>query len=210
MFKCSIAYFLGSLATFVPVIAGFLGQQDGKHMVATITVYFHPARSQGSMIEAVLVASVAFLYAVLICFTSMGVSMFFGRKLDILPVGHLLVLVVFCGGGLGFVGWIKQHLAHPLVNIGCSLTSLAIITVLTKEGAVQAAQFSDDKVTMVLKMIVMGVVATSLVSLLISPISARTELRQSMIEAMDSFGGAYNPSMFLAKGPANVPQSCSQ
>lgn len=197
VFKCSIAYFLGSLATFVPVIAGFLGQQDGKHMVATITVYFHPARSQGSMIEAVIVATVAFLYAVFICFASMGVSIFFGRTLDILLVGHLIVLGVFCGGGLGLVGWVKQHLANPLVSIGCSLASLAIITVLTKEGAVQAAQFSDDKVTMVLKMIIMGCIATSFVCLTISPISARTELRQSMIEVMDSFGGTHTNIRFL-------------
>jgi len=197
VFKCSIAYFLGSLATFVPVIAGFLGQQDGKHMVATITVYFHPARSQGSMIEAVIVATVAFLYAVFICFASMGVSIFFGRTLDLLVVGHLIVLAVFCGGGLGLVGWVKQHLANPLVNIGCSLASLAIITVLTKEGAVQAALFSDDKVTMVLKMVIMGCVATSFVCLTVSPISARLELRQSMIEAMDSFGGSYTNLQFL-------------
>lgn len=157
-------------------------------MVATITVYFHPARSQGSMVEAVLIAIVAFLYALVICFSSMGVSLLFGRSLDLLVVGHAIVLVVFCGGGLGFVGWIKQRLAHPLVNIGCSLTSLAIITVLTKEGAVQAALFSDDKIIMVLKMIVMGVISTTAVSTLISPISARTELRQSMIAVTDSFG----------------------
>lgn len=107
------------------------------------------------MVEAVIVATVAFLYAVLICFTSMGVSMLFGKTLDLLLLGHLIVLIVFCGAGLGFVGWTKQRLAHPLVNIGCSLTSLATITVLTKEGAVQAAMFSDDKVVMVLKMIIM-------------------------------------------------------
>ena len=188
MLKCSIAYFLGSLATFVPAIAGLLGQQDGKHMVATITVYFHPARSQGSMFEAILCAAVAFIYAVLVCFSSMGVSIFFGRTLNLLWLGHVIVLIVFCGGGLGFVGWAKQHLGHPLVNISCSLTSLAIITVLTKEGAVQAAQFSDDKVTMVLKMILMGVFATTAVSFIISPISARVELRESMISVTDSFG----------------------
>ena len=188
MLKCSIAYLLGSLATFVPAIAGLLGPQDGKHMVATITVYFHPARSQGSMFEAIILAAAAFLYAVFICFTSMGVSILFGRTLDLLVVGHLIVLIVFCGGGLGLVGWVKQRLAHPLVNIACSLTSLAIITVLTKEGAVQAAEFSDDKVTMVLKMIFMGVLATTAVCFLVSPISARTELRQSMIQTTDSFG----------------------
>lgn len=102
--KCSIAYFLGSLATFVPVIANMLGKQDGKHMVATITVYFHPARSQGSMFEAILCAAAAFIYAVFICFSSMGVSILFGRTLNHLIVGHVIVLIVFCGGGLGFVG----------------------------------------------------------------------------------------------------------
>ncbi|KAL8902513.1 MAG: hypothetical protein Q9207_004633 [Kuettlingeria erythrocarpa] len=187
--KCSIAYFLGSLATFVPAIANMLGQQDGKHMVATITVYFHPARSQGSMFEAVILATLAFAYAAFIGFTSMGVSILFGRVFDLIALGHAIVLIVFCGGGLGFVGWIKQRLGHPLVNISCSLTSLAIITVLTKEGAVQAGTFSDDKIVQVLKMIVMGVIATTAVSFLMFPISARVDLRKNLIDFTDSLSG---------------------
>ncbi|KAL9602087.1 MAG: hypothetical protein Q9219_002083 [cf. Caloplaca sp. 3 TL-2023] len=184
--KCSIAYFIGSLATFVPALAAMLGQQDGKHMVATITVYFHPARSQGSMFEATILAILAFAYATFIGFASMGVSILFGRTLDLVVLGHAIVLLVFCGGGLGFVGWIKQRLGHPLVNISCSLTSLAIITVLTKEGAVQAGRFSDDKIVQVLKMIVMGVIATTAVSFLIYPVSARADLRDNMISFTDS------------------------
>ena len=187
VFKCSIAYFLGSMATFVPQIAAVLGQQDGKHMVATITVYFHPARSIGSMFEAMICAALAFAYAVFICFSSMGVSIFFGRTLDMVILGHVLVLILFCGGGLGFVGWIKQRLGHPLVNISCSLTSLAIITVLTKEGAVQAAEFSDDKVAQVMIMIAMGVCATTAVSFLIWPVSAQKDLRRDLAEVTDSF-----------------------
>ena len=188
VFKCSIAYLIGSMATFVPIIAGTLGKQDGKHMVATITVYFHPARSKGSMVEAIICAVLAFAYAVFISFSSMGVSILFGRTLDMLVLGHIVVLIVFCGGGLGFVGWIKQRLGHPLVNISCSLTSLAIITVLTKEGAVQAAEFSDDKVTQVMIMILMGVFATTAVSFVIWPVSARDELREGLIQVTDSFG----------------------
>ena len=186
--KCSIAYLLGSMATFVPFIASLLGQQDGKHMVATITVYFHPARSQGSMVEAVGCAAVAFFYAVSICFSSMGISILFGKILHVIVLGHLIVLVIFCGGGLGFVGWTKQRLGHPLVNISCSLTSLAIITVVTKEGAVQAAEFSDDKVVQVMKMIVMGVIATTAVSLLIFPVSAKNDLKKDLVQITDSFG----------------------
>ncbi|KAL8981937.1 MAG: hypothetical protein Q9177_005427, partial [Variospora cf. flavescens] len=184
--KCSIAYFLGSLATFVPAIATMLGQQDGKHMVATITVYFHPARSQGSMFQAMMLAALAFAYAAFIGSTSMGVSILFGRVLDLITLGHAIVLIVFVGGGLGLVGWIKQRLGDPLVNISCSLTSLAIITVLTKEGAVQAGTFSADKIVQVLKMIVMGVVASTAVSFLIYPVSARVDLRENLIAFTDS------------------------
>lgn len=37
--KCSLAYLLGSLATFVPAISRLIGdRQDSKHMVATVTV----------------------------------------------------------------------------------------------------------------------------------------------------------------------------
>lgn len=104
------------MATFVPPIAAMLGRNDGKHMVATITVYFHPARSAGSMVEATVLALIAFAYAAFISFTSMGVSaLFSSQELQIL--GYVVILVVFCGAGLGFVGWIKQRLGDPLVNV---------------------------------------------------------------------------------------------
>lgn len=185
--KCSLAYILGSLATFVPAISGLLGRNDGKHMVATITVYFHPARSAGSMMEAILLAFAAFLYAAFVSFTSMAVSVAFDSQ-HLLIVGHVLVLVMFCGGGLGLVGWTKQRLGNPLVNVACSLTSLALITVLTKEGAVQDAHFSYNKIWQVLKMIIMGTVASSAVALLIKPMSARHDFRDTFIKACDSMG----------------------
>jgi hypothetical protein len=183
--KCTFAYILGSLATFLPAIASLLGKNDGKHIVATITVYFHPARSAGSMLEAVLVAFAAFSYATFISFSSMAVSAWFGNR-DQLILGHIIVLIVFVGGGLGLVGWTKQKLGNPLVNVGCSLTSLALITVLTKEGAVQAAVFSYVKVWQVLKMIIMGCSASAAVSLLIRPISARNEFRDTAIKSTDA------------------------
>lgn len=187
IFKCSVAYLLGSMATFIPAIANSLGQQDGKHMVATITVYFHPARSVGSMFEAMFCAAVAFIYAAVVSFSSMGVSMFFGKTLDLIVLGHAIILIVFCGGGLGLVGWVKQRMSHPLANISCSLTSLALITVLTKEGAVQAARFSDDKITQVMLMILMGVAATTAVSFTVFPTSARRGLRSDLVTITDSF-----------------------
>jgi len=157
-------------------------------MVATITVYFHPSRSAGSMEEAAMLGIGAVLYAAFISVSSMAVSVFFETQLDMIELAFAIVLIVFCGGGLGLVGWVKQRYSSPLVSVACSLASLAIITVLTKENAVHVGVFEDDKIVQVIKMVSMGIIATSAVSLLVWPVSARIELRESMIKVTESFG----------------------
>lgn len=72
--------------------------------------------------------------------------------------------------------------------MACSLTSLAIVTVLTKENAVQTAVFSNNKIVQVLKMTMLGVVFTTAVNLLIFPVSARTALTESFSKTTDSYG----------------------
>ncbi|KAJ5545129.1 Brefeldin A-sensitivity protein 4 [Penicillium sp. DV-2018c] len=184
--KYSLAYLVGSLATFIPAIAAILGHQDGKHMVATVTVYFHPARSQGGMFKALICAFLAFCYSAFLTITSMFVEMFFQDTLELPALGHAVVLLVFCGGGLGFVGWTKQRLGDPLVNVACSLASLSTITVLTKEGAVQDGDLSLEKIFQVLKMVSMGVLAVMAVSFLVFPISARKQLRKNLATVTDT------------------------
>ncbi|KAJ5624640.1 hypothetical protein N7510_000949 [Penicillium lagena] len=153
IFKCSLAYLLASLTVFIPIIGSVLGHQNGKHLVATITVYFHPARSQGSMYKALICAFVAFFFAT------------------------FLSLSIFVMGGFGFIGWIKQRLGDPLVNVACSLASLASILVITKEGAVQTGDLSFTKIFQVLRMVLLGVGVSTAVSLSILPISARKKFR---------------------------------
>lgn len=177
--KFGLAYLLGSLATYIPAISSLLGHQDGKHVVATITVYFHPARSRGSMFKALICAVLAFLYTTFVSVTSMCVSMFF-ENLDLLVIGHIIVLVVFCAGGFGFIGWVKQRLNDPLVNVACSLASLSTITILTTEGAVQKGDLSFVKISQTLKMLIMAICLTVAVSFLIFPISARKKLRSNL------------------------------
>ncbi|KAK5674385.1 hypothetical protein LTS10_012969 [Elasticomyces elasticus] len=187
--KCSLAYLLASLFTFLPRLSTAMGghAQDSKHMVATVTVWFHPARSIGSMHEATILALIALCYSGAITSTSMAISMFFGRQ-DLLLVGHVIVIIVFIGGGLGFIAWVKQRLNHPLVNVACSLASLGCITILIKEGAVQAGAFSHERVLQVLLMVIMGVLATTLVNISVLPTTARGSLVKDMSKSTDLLG----------------------
>jgi uncharacterized membrane protein YgaE (UPF0421/DUF939 family) len=206
VFKCALAYLLGSLATFVPQLSDLFGRQNSKHMVATITVYFHPARSLGSMLDALILATTAFLYVALVSFMSMSVAAFFADTVHLLEVGHAIVLVFFVGGGLGLVAWVKLKKNDPLVNIACSLVSLSLVTILTKEGAIQAGDYSTKSILQILKMIVAGVLATMLVSFLIFPISARHKLRKNLIQVTDALADmlALITSSFLSGNEAEL------
>lgn len=177
--KCSIAYTIASLATFASPLSDFLGRPGGKHVVATMTVYFHPARSAGSMIEAILIAIVAVAYAELLSLLSMATSVLVGAVWGRVTLAHVFV-VVWVGCGFGFMAWTKQKLSNPLVNVACTLSSLAVISVVTKENAVVDNVFSNQKIVQVLKMLVMGITSTAAVNLLIWRVSARALLRGSM------------------------------
>lgn len=186
--KCTLAYTLASLATFLSPVSHFLGKPDGKHVVATITVYFHPARTAGSMIEAILIAVVAVAYAEAVSLLSMATSVLVGSTWHQVAVAHALVLVVFITGGFGFIGWVKQKKNNPLVNVGSTLASLAIIGVVTKENAVLTNVFSNQKIVQLLKVLVMGITITTVVNLLVWRVSAVALLRESMSKASVSLG----------------------
>ena len=138
------------------------------------------------MIEALIYAFAAFAYTAVVSVISMGIAVLFDDKLHFLVLGHAVVLVLFIGGGLGLIAWIKLKLGDPLVNVACSLASLTLITILTKEGSVQAGDFNAEKIWQILKMVVGGVIASSLVCFAILPTSARQKLNQSFVDTTDS------------------------
>ncbi|PIA95683.1 hypothetical protein CB0940_10716 [Cercospora beticola] len=188
IFKCSIGYLLGSMATLIPSIAKFFGdKQDSKHLVATVTVYFHAARTVGSMHEATVLALMGFLYAAFLSFSSMGVSIFFAHQ-DLIVVGHAIVLVVFVAGGFGLMAYVKQRLGNPLVNVAISLASLGSITILLREGSIQAGSFSYERITQVLGMVILGIIIASVVNFVIFPTLARKKLSEQMEKNTDLLG----------------------
>lgn len=205
--KCTLAYTLASMATFVPFLSDFLGKPDGKHVVATITVYFHAARSTGSMIEAILIAIVAIAYAELVSLTSMATSVLFGSVFGLVTFAHTLVVVVFIGGAFGFMGWTKQRMNNPLVNVASTLASLAIISVVTKETAVIDNVFSNQKIVQVLKMLLMGITCTAAVNLLLWRVSARQLVRASITKTSVALGNMLSDATASFLASANQEEN---
>ncbi|TAQ89411.1 hypothetical protein B7494_g2290 [Chlorociboria aeruginascens] len=151
IFKCSLAYLIGSMGTFLPLLANFLGHQDGKHMVATITVYFHPARSAGSMEEAAMLGIAAFCYAVFISVSSMAVSVFCETQLGIIELGQR-----FNGPLTGVFSNDKIIQVMKMVIIGITSTSAVSLLIWPvsaraelREAMIKATDSLGDMLTMI-------------------------------------------------------------
>lgn len=116
--KCSFAYFVGSLFTFVPALNGFIGNNRvSSHLVATATVFFNPAKTLGGMVEASAYGWGYTLFALSVCLGSMATTDYFiDQKLTL--VAHLLSLLFWLAGATFIVSFLKAHWNKPPVATG--------------------------------------------------------------------------------------------
>lgn len=116
--KCSFAYMLGSLFTFVPAMNALIGYNHvSSHLVATATVFFNPAKSLGGMVEASLYGWGYTLFALVICLGSMLTTDFFVDR-NLFTVAHAISLGFWLAGSTFTVAFLKAHWNKPPVATG--------------------------------------------------------------------------------------------
>ncbi|KAG6812597.1 hypothetical protein H0H92_001948 [Tricholoma furcatifolium] len=208
--KCAIAYFIGSLFTFNPFLANFIskitsyGDTDrgagprqpfpSGHMVATIAVYYNPAKTMGGMIEADIFCLVGLLFAAFVCLSSM--NMFWWLELS--PgwewLGDL-VAILWIGLSMSIVSWCKVWMANPSFNTACSMTAIIISVVVVKEGGLPT-------LLQVSTIVVCGSLISNLVCYVIWPQAAIDSLQTNMTTTLDSFSTVLSmlTNTFLLEG----------
>ncbi|KAG5366998.1 hypothetical protein CJU89_1447 [Yarrowia sp. B02] len=185
--KCSVGYLLGTVFVYNDRLSKLMGNGDSKHMVATSVVYFHPGRTMGSMVEALIFASIALLYSFCISSLSMVVSAFL-VDLHMRLLAYIIDLVIFCAVGLGTLAFVKQKMNLPTFNTATSLACVCLVSVLTKEGNVQQGRISLEQMNQVFLLVITGCSVSALVCVTLWRTSAVTELKQSMSNIMDIYG----------------------
>lgn len=144
IFWCALTYSLASLFVFTP-LSSFLAGTGSKHVVATSSVYFHPGRSVGQMIQAVIYVSIMLAYSLaLALFSQIVAQALFACGLP--EVNYCVMLVLFCGCGLGFVGFIKIRVGHPSFNTACSVAIIFLVTVILREDDGQSGALSFSQI----------------------------------------------------------------
>ncbi|RDW28748.1 Fusaric acid resistance protein-like-domain-containing protein [Yarrowia lipolytica] len=185
--KCSVGYLLGTVFVYNDRLSRLLGNGDSKHMVATSVIYFHPGRTMGSMVEALIFASIALLYSFCVCSLSMLVSAFL-VDLHMRLLAYIIDLVIFCAVGLGTLAFVKQKMDLPTFNTATSLACVCLVSVLTKEGNVQQGRISLEQLNQIFLLAITGCTVSALVCVTLWRTSAVTELKQSISNTMDIYG----------------------
>ncbi|GAA6001060.1 hypothetical protein JCM10207_007394 [Rhodosporidiobolus poonsookiae] len=210
--KCVLAYYLASQFTFVPLLADLVGAPwdvDGPlrnaHAIATVSVYFMPARTIGGMLEADAYLLVGALYATFLTCGSMAMAVLF-EKLDLLKLGHVLVLVFWLGGGYGLLAYVKIVMGKPAVATATSLVSLVCSPIITKEGSYHLGVFRTRAIEQVLLLALIGSVISNAICFLIWPMSATDKLQADLNKTLSSFGTLVDmlTKTFLLETPSTL------
>ncbi|KAJ3563310.1 hypothetical protein NP233_g9021 [Leucocoprinus birnbaumii] len=188
--KCAIAYFVSSLFTFSPTLSNFIGDiasygpgasapSNSAHMVATIAVYFNPAKTAGAMVEADIFFLLGLVYSFFVCGVFTSAFWWFEVRPGYEWVGDVLA-IIWIGLSMSLVAWMKVWMANPSFNTACSMTTILIFVVVVKEGGVQTLMGVST-------IVICGSLVSNLVCYLIWPQTATDNLQKNMTKTLASF-----------------------
>ena len=142
--KASISYFLASLVVYSPTISDMLGSSDSKHLTCTVCVYFHPSRSVGSMLQALMFVSFSLFFGIGISiFTFMLISLYLDddtgdqqlhlwRYVTLESPAVITMTLLICCTSLGLISFWKHRVCKQTFNTACSLAAILIISSVIK------------------------------------------------------------------------------
>lgn len=122
--KCSFAYLLGSLFTFVPVLNEMLGSARlSSHVIATVTVFFLPSKTVGGMVEAASYGLLYTVFALLLSLLSMVIAIYL-RSEDYYVTSCCVTLGFWLAGSTFVLSFIKAHYNKPTIATGKKLGTI--------------------------------------------------------------------------------------
>ncbi|KAI7903752.1 uncharacterized protein BX663DRAFT_471797 [Cokeromyces recurvatus] len=183
--KCSIAYMIGSLFTFVPQLSALCGTHVASHIAATVTVFFNPAKTVGGMVEAAGFCWIYTLAALTLSLASMYTTNYF-LDLDMKLVAYSVSLCVWLAGSTFIISYLKVKLNRPSVLTASGLAFMILFSVIVRQGSGNEAEFSFDIIRDTFAIVAIGSAITVAVCVLIWPMTAAEKLKSEIDSSLSS------------------------
>ncbi|GAN05837.1 conserved hypothetical protein [Mucor ambiguus] len=182
--KCSFAYLLGSLFTFVPLLNSMLGTAKiSSHVIATVTVFFNPSKTVGGMVEAAGYGLLYTVCALLLSLMSMLIAIYL-RSEDYYVTSCCVTLGFWLAGSTFVLSFIKAHYNKPSIGTGCGLGFMIIFPVLVKEGSVIPSDFDPTYIEEMFAIVTIGTAISAFVCWFIWPMTATKKLKTDINDTL--------------------------
>ncbi|KAI8047969.1 Fusaric acid resistance protein-like-domain-containing protein [Gilbertella persicaria] len=183
--KCSFAYTIGSLFTFVPWFHSFCGTHVASHLAATVTVFFNPAKTVGGMIEA---AGFGWLYtsaALALSLASMYTTNYFIDH-DKLITAYAFSLGIWLAGSTFLISYLKSKINTPSVLTASGLAFIILFTVIVRQGSGDETELTKDIITETFSIVAIGTAISVAVCIFIWPMTASQKLKSTIDSSLSS------------------------
>ncbi|KAI7848907.1 Fusaric acid resistance protein-like-domain-containing protein [Circinella umbellata] len=187
--KCSTAYMLGSLFTFVPFLNNWVGgERVASHLAATVTVFFNPAKTVGGMVEAAGYGWLFTVCALVLCLTSVSINnILLAQERYYLCYG--LTLVVWIGISSFIIAYFKGRTNKPSTGTASALAFIIILSTLIREPSPDRIQLLYDPFFVIRQLFVLvaiGTIISVAVCLLLWPVTATNKLKSDINNSLSS------------------------
>ncbi|KAI9480671.1 MAG: hypothetical protein EXX96DRAFT_521939 [Benjaminiella poitrasii] len=183
--KCTIAYMIGSLFTFIPQLNTLCGTHIASHMAATVTVFFNPAKTVGGMVEAAGYGWIYTLAALSLSLASMYTTNFFLDR-DMKVIAYTISLCVWLAGSTFVISYLKVKLNKPSVLTASGLAFIILFSVIVRQGSGNEADFDFDIIRDTFAIVAIGTAISVAVCILIWPMTAAGKLRSEIDSSLSS------------------------
>ncbi|KAI8375782.1 Fusaric acid resistance protein-like-domain-containing protein [Blakeslea trispora] len=185
VFKCSLAYTIGSLFTFVPFLNALCGTHVNSHLAATVIIFFNPAKTVGGMIESAGIAWIYTLAALALSLGSMYTTDYFLEH-QMPWTAYTISLGFWLAIGIFTISYLKVKYNKPSVLAASGLACIILIIVIVRQGSGNEAKFNMDIILETCVIVAIGSFISFAVCVLVWPMTATRKLKTNMDSNLSS------------------------
>ncbi|TPX41114.1 hypothetical protein SeMB42_g05723 [Synchytrium endobioticum] len=181
--KATVCYMIATLFTFVEPLSVPFGRYS--YMVATAICYFHPARSVGAMVEALLYCLAGVTFGAVVSVGALHIVNYYDEHEKDRTEAHLIILAVLSIATF-VLAYVRARYGQkrPSISTGTTLAHLLTFVTITQMPNKNLIEFQADKIVLVSTALVVGTLISFLCCCFIAPYTASSELKKNVAKAL--------------------------
>ncbi|KAI9291197.1 hypothetical protein K502DRAFT_368642 [Neoconidiobolus thromboides FSU 785] len=182
--KSSLAYFIGSLLTFIPYFRGLIG--TSSHMAAISCFFLNPGQSIGQFIESMAYGVMFVLFGLVVSYLSLC-NMAFWNSYKLYMVADITTWLLFIGGASFILAYIKAKYPKPTVGKCIPNAFIFIYIVLVNYTPFVGDTVNPFKIYDLAKTLSSGILLNFIICTQLWPRWEADKLRADMVTSLESF-----------------------